>query len=136
MGQALKDDGAALPALTDAEDEAALEQAVGQLNASATSLLTTVNEELAERSRPRLEAVGALVYQAGLTYLRQRRFDALKQAVNENDAVVATAADLLAEATFRSEEHTSELQSLMRISYAVFCLNTKKNKSIHKQKEQ
>src|SRR3546814_2417534 len=29
---------------------------------------------------------------------------------------------------FRSEEHTSELQSLMRISYAVFCLNKK-----HKQ---
>src|SRR3546814_7787886 len=27
---------------------------------------------------------------------------------------------------FRSEEHTSELQSLMRISYAVFCLKTKK----------
>src|SRR3546814_2643614 len=26
---------------------------------------------------------------------------------------------------FRSEEHTSELQSLMRISYAVFCLNNK-----------
>src|SRR3546814_3358336 len=31
---------------------------------------------------------------------------------------------------FRSEEHTSELQSLMRISYAVFCLNkTRKDKS-------
>src|SRR3546814_3542566 len=30
--------------------------------------------------------------------------------------------------TVRSEEHTSELQSLMRISYAVFCLNKKKNK--------
>src|SRR3546814_8216597 len=30
----------------------------------------------------------------------------------------------------RSEEHTSELQSLMRISYAVFCLK-KKNKIIH-----
>src|SRR3546814_2544262 len=28
--------------------------------------------------------------------------------------------------TDRSEEHTSELQSLMRISYAVFCLNKKK----------
>src|SRR3546814_6444154 len=28
--------------------------------------------------------------------------------------------------TVRSEEHTSELQSLMRISYAVFCLKTKK----------
>src|SRR3546814_6847022 len=33
----------------------------------------------------------------------------------------------------RSEEHTSELQSLMRISYAVFCLKTKKNeKDKHK----
>src|SRR3546814_8590269 len=32
----------------------------------------------------------------------------------------------------RSEEHTSELQSLMRSSYAVFCLN-KKNKTKHKQ---
>src|SRR3546814_8839891 len=29
---------------------------------------------------------------------------------------------------FRSEEHTSELQSLMRISYAVFCLKKKNNK--------
>src|SRR3546814_5545980 len=29
----------------------------------------------------------------------------------------------------RSEEHTSELQSLMRISYAVFCLKKKKTKS-------
>src|SRR3546814_2040971 len=28
--------------------------------------------------------------------------------------------------SFRSEEHTSELQSLMRISYAVFCLKKKK----------
>src|SRR3546814_9442433 len=28
----------------------------------------------------------------------------------------------------RSEEHTSELQSLMRISYAVYCLNKKKQK--------
>src|SRR3546814_2126082 len=32
----------------------------------------------------------------------------------------------------RSEEHTSELQSLMRISYAVFCLKKKKTKNINK----
>src|SRR3546814_3535932 len=31
----------------------------------------------------------------------------------------------------RSEEHTSELQSLMRISYAVFCLKKKKNNITH-----
>src|SRR3546814_7348678 len=30
----------------------------------------------------------------------------------------------------RSEEHTSELQSLMRISYAVFCLKKKKNRTV------
>src|SRR3546814_6960797 len=36
----------------------------------------------------------------------------------------------------RSEEHTSELQSLMRISYAVFCLNKKKtNKKHHSAKQ-
>src|SRR3546814_6302051 len=34
----------------------------------------------------------------------------------------------------RSEEHTSELQSLMRISYAVFCLKKKKPKSTEKTK--
>src|SRR3546814_2261869 len=34
----------------------------------------------------------------------------------------------------RSEEHTSELQSLMRISYAVFCLNKKTNKTSHEKK--
>src|SRR3546814_1101008 len=33
---------------------------------------------------------------------------------------------------FRSEEHTSELQSLMRISYAVFCLKKKKKNNINK----
>src|SRR3546814_9545967 len=31
----------------------------------------------------------------------------------------------------RSEEHTSELQSLMRISYAVFCLKKKKTTKVH-----
>src|SRR3546814_4971642 len=33
----------------------------------------------------------------------------------------------------RSEEHTSELQSLMRNSYAVFCLKKKKNQKTHTQ---
>src|SRR3546814_8183313 len=35
----------------------------------------------------------------------------------------------------RSEEHTSELQSLMRISYAVFCLKKKKTTKTTKQRE-
>src|SRR3546814_5970333 len=42
---------------------------------------------------------------------------------NAGDAYVRTNGDL------RSEEHTSELQSLMRISYAVFCLKKKKTQT-------
>src|SRR3546814_9752660 len=44
----------------------------------------------------------------------------------------AATAALLAEAQ-RSEEHTSELQSLMRISYAVFCLKKKKQNTTNKE---
>src|SRR3546814_6562536 len=40
-------------------------------------------------------------------------------------ALVAKYVDEHPVAAFRSEEHTSELQSLMRISYAVFCLKKK-----------
>src|SRR3546814_4428725 len=46
---------------------------------------------------------------------RQRFRPACQTIVTQQDA-----------APLRSEEHTSELQSLMRISYAVFCLKTKK----------
>src|SRR3546814_1366692 len=40
--------------------------------------------------------------------------------------VMEKGLDVFADAIDRSEEHTSELQSLMRISYAVFCLKKKK----------
>src|SRR3546814_9155269 len=46
-----------------------------------------------------------------------------------NDVLARTQAHLEKEA--RSEEHTSELQSLMRISYAVLCLKKKNNKTTH-----
>src|SRR3546814_7694880 len=41
----------------------------------------------------------------------------------------AVGAELRRSIGIRSEEHTSELQSLMRISYAVFCLKKKKHKN-------
>src|SRR3546814_6729652 len=47
-------------------------------------------------------------------------------------AATASASD---RSRSRSEEHTSELQSLMRISYAVFCLKKKKNKETHKYRQ-
>src|SRR3546814_7987417 len=42
--------------------------------------------------------------------------------------VVGAVKDALTPNSDRSEEHTSELQSLMRISYAVFCLKKKKKR--------
>src|SRR3546814_10210841 len=52
------------------------------------------------------------------------------EAVSPNITAAAVMSSLItyACAYARSEEHTSELQSLMRISYAVFCLKKKKNK--------
>src|SRR3546814_10243198 len=46
--------------------------------------------------------------------------------VGQGAQLTDTVRNLYKEATKRSEEHTSELQSLMRISYAVFCLKKKK----------
>src|SRR3546814_4771763 len=56
--------------------------------------------------------------------LPQRRAVAAAGAVR----TPAVTAALPGRQPGRSEEHTSELQSLMRISYAVFCLKKKKNK--------
>src|SRR3546814_16688944 len=50
----------------------------------------------------------------------------LKPAMARKNLDVRTYAQ--ATRVLRSEEHTSELQSLMRISYAVFCLKKKKDK--------
>src|SRR3546814_7105234 len=59
--------------------------------------------------------------------------DTQTRLVNENrlNLADARARKYLAqqmESFIRSEEHTSELQSLMRISYAVFCLKQKTNR--------
>src|SRR3546814_2838177 len=43
-----------------------------------------------------------------------------------NDSQFRRLCDAIGRSDLRSEEHTSELQSLMRISYAVFCLKKKK----------
>src|SRR3546814_2320563 len=51
---------------------------------------------------------------------------ALKRAADEEGLPLNTLVARIDEARTRSEEHTSELQSLMRISYAVFCLKKKK----------
>src|SRR3546814_8171294 len=46
--------------------------------------------------------------------------------------IITTVLQSIINVVDRSEEHTSELQSLMRISYAVFCLK-KKKKTLHNE---
>src|SRR3546814_8098531 len=53
--------------------------------------------------------------------------------VADTFAAVRKRCDGPAGSTQRSDEHTSELQSLMRISYAVFCLKKKKNNKTQKK---
>src|SRR3546814_15488441 len=59
------------------------------------------------------------------TLFRSRR--RARSAGSINCAAVGVTVLAGASASKRSEEHTSELQSLMRISYAVFCLKKKTN---------
>src|SRR3546814_6308293 len=55
-----------------------------------------------------------------------------RQRVKSKSAIEAAfRLDRKAAKAGRSEEHTSELQSLMRISYAVFCLKKKKKKRVN-----
>src|SRR3546814_9645039 len=69
--------------------------------------------------------------------MMERRFGRI---VNITSGAVKAPIDILglsngarAGLTGRSEEHTSELQSLMRISYAVFCLKKKKTQTLHNE---
>src|SRR3546814_4456939 len=66
----------------------------------------------------------------GLWNLSHRRFDVAVISLGVDFLHGLNLGDLLLSGSrfgrFRSEEHTSELQSLMRISYAVFCLKKQK----------
>src|SRR3546814_10726828 len=81
---------------------------------------------LAVEARQALMAVGArlfaIVAADAQIFVDQQRVGRLAQPFLHNEARgVRIKIDRARIARLRSEEHTSELQSLMRISYAVFC---------------
>src|SRR3546814_9162502 len=78
--------------------------------------------------RPDLVAAGAFAMVAR----NDDRLDALRNVVLVENGDLALGVRQQQRDCSRSEEHTSELQSLMRISYAVFCLKKKqKNTNTH-----
>src|SRR3546814_2098200 len=81
------------------------------------------------RHKASMSATARAIVNDRLTYLSPTKLNRLEGALREvlrNDVrgdFVEFGIALGGSTLIRSEEHTSELQSLMRISYAVFCLN-------------
>src|SRR3546814_2926657 len=71
--------------------------------------------------KPGGQYVAKDMYEAGGVYMVMKTL--LSEGLLHGDCMTVTGKTL---GENRSEEHTSELQSLMRISYAVFCLKNKK----------
>src|SRR3546814_3705765 len=90
---------------------AALRAELDEQEAQAERLKQTIQQAMGDASR-------ALFAEGEVTFKRSKDGTSL-------DAKKLTADH----PELRSEEHTSELQSLMRISYAVFCLKKKKKKN-------
>src|SRR3546814_4931783 len=84
---------------------------------------------LRDDGRFHLAAAADRVTQRGLIE-REQGFEILFEPGKESGITEHAVLDDLGD---RSEEHTSELQSLMRISYAVFCLKKKKKQHSKKQ---
>src|SRR3546814_3454641 len=78
--------------------------------------------------------IGSMFVQIAGRLVSKNKGRAVGERASDGDALLFASRKLawaMTEAMAeRSEEHTSELQSLMRISYAVFCLNKKKNKKM------
>src|SRR3546814_2658683 len=81
--------------------------------------LPTIDPQIVRRSAAALDRYGPAFRYGHFLQLKK-----LGTVLQMTGGVAAIAA--------RSEEHTSELQSLMRISYAVFCLKKKKDISPHR----
>src|SRR3546814_6289549 len=77
--------------------------------------------------RPRADIIPADIdrqHGGAIGFLHHRVIDRAGRAIGKSLGAQPHKIDIVA---CRSEEHTSELQSLMRISYAVFCLKKKTN---------
>src|SRR3546814_12719779 len=93
-----------------------------------TLFRSPVRFEVVDLAHHRPQHEGSVAILDVLQYLRA---PAQRQLLENVIAMLTPGARPVIRTGLRSEEHTSELQSLMRISYAVFCLK-KQKKSQHK----
>src|SRR3546814_3431678 len=98
-----------------------LRDAIRDLAASELGLATSTFEYAETR-----EALRAAATRIGFPLV-------VKPVMSSSGKGQSTVRNAAAIDAARSEEHTSELQSLMRISYAVFCLKKKNNSTANKQ---
>src|SRR3546814_3671327 len=86
-----------------------------------------------------LEKAGAVAWRGAARIVGRGRFEVRERSAvhvaEAENVVVAVGSVSKTPAIPRSEEHTSELQSLMRISYAVFCLKKKTKTPNHKHND-
>src|SRR3546814_10595555 len=91
---------------------------------------TTLVRSVEQRKRYTLHQADARIRQPKVILHRPQR-DRWQIAVEHGRECHEHQDEYRVRSSPRSEEHTSELQSLMRISYAVFCLKKKKKNKIH-----
>src|SRR3546814_5669865 len=107
-------------------DQSLLDPVRFDLGAITRDLLVMLRDPLAEHTAFGRVRPAARVEQQALA---AHRFVGERAVARQE----AGKLDRFCDAAHRSEEHTSELQSLMRLSYAVFCLKTKNKIKKHTQ---
>lgn len=104
LSESLNEYASALTKITKAEDENDLKNAYLEFNNSTKAMLEALNNKLDEKGEKKYDAVAGLVWTTGSLILNQRRFDALKDGINEADPIVMKISALLEEGAFNLHE--------------------------------
>src|SRR3546814_4759669 len=106
--------------------------ACGNVGRAAVEVIR--NGTVRAKKDPTVSDLAEMVVHFGKCVKREDRRHKINRCVRLQKLSGTIEGALSGDLKLRSEEHTSELQSLMRISYAVFCLKKKKRKKTqHRQ---